>query len=489
MKKIPKEVKALGSQAASKFYNALQKDTAVSNVIRLMLVGHSGVGKTTIALNLLGKMTGKVDSTDGIEVYINQCFYNMESATWHTGDYLEYWISTIVTYATGEHGSFPRIILIGTHRDKVKDESDLQAIKESILTKFDQMVRSNQLVVRSDLFISSEPMTETTRSTIRNVILEQGMLYPEFGERVPRSWIALQEQLNKLKRKGYCIVTMTDLQHLNSELLSPLEEEEIDIFLRYLHSIGYILHFPSPSLRENIILDPKVVIDAMRSFITCKRFIQRTKTSEIYLRMRESGYVRKADILRMWKEKEVSQYGDHLLAVMKKLDLLCEPTIYQGGQKLPSDVFVVPSMITAVAPVVPVAGVSEDRQLKIVFSSDAILPPAIFHRLVCSCLALWTIYQGSFYQGLVVLNAGRQHIMEIKDGDNQICITFSHLDTTRSPDVQLCFAIKQFLSETMDRILDIYSTSYRRPITCKAQGLDALTDRLRVVSFINYNFK
>ncbi|KAK3106347.1 hypothetical protein FSP39_018220 [Pinctada imbricata] len=37
-------------------------------------------------------------------------------------DFLEYWIAMIITYAGSEQKHFPRIILIGTHKDQIKEE-------------------------------------------------------------------------------------------------------------------------------------------------------------------------------------------------------------------------------------------------------------------------------------------------------------------------------------------------------------------------------
>ncbi|KAK3085151.1 hypothetical protein FSP39_025117 [Pinctada imbricata] len=391
-------------------------------------------------------------------------------------DFLKFWISTIVTYARSEDNSFPKIILIGTHRDKVKDASQLLSIKSDIEAHFPQMIRSSQLIVREDLFISALPMTDKTKATIRGVILEQGMAYREFGEPIPRSWIALQEKLMKMKKKGRCIATKEEVMQMNRTLENPLDEEEMEIFLKYLHNIGYILHFPSPVLQEKIILDPIVVINAMKSFITCDSFIKSKRIRGIFDRMQRCGEVKISDICNMWKGKEVANHSDHLLAVMQKLDIICEPTIYKGGQKISADFYVVPSMIKSIAPDGSVTNASAESQLVVVFSSLTILPPAIFHRLVCSCLALWTLFEEHIYHGFVALRVGRQHIMELRRHQNKILITFSHAEATKKPDVHLCLTIKLFLSETIDRILKIYSSSSKDHLSCSSPGLDAELD-------------
>lgn len=46
--------------------------------INLMLIGQSGVGKTTIAKGLLGDLDPKIplDKTNGIDVHLHRCQYN-----------------------------------------------------------------------------------------------------------------------------------------------------------------------------------------------------------------------------------------------------------------------------------------------------------------------------------------------------------------------------------------------------------------------------
>ena len=48
-----------------------------------MFVGHSGVGKTTLAAGLLGMDSTDKGSTDGIEVHIGRCYINKSTGDWH----------------------------------------------------------------------------------------------------------------------------------------------------------------------------------------------------------------------------------------------------------------------------------------------------------------------------------------------------------------------------------------------------------------------
>lgn len=48
---------------------------------------------------------------------------NMFNAAFLSLDYLKFWINTIVTYCKGSRPGFPKIMIVLTHKDKVKSVS------------------------------------------------------------------------------------------------------------------------------------------------------------------------------------------------------------------------------------------------------------------------------------------------------------------------------------------------------------------------------
>lgn len=53
------------------------------SVCRLMVIGHHGAGKTTLTERLMGKPFTQVGSTNGIEIHLRQCQYNVKTELWH----------------------------------------------------------------------------------------------------------------------------------------------------------------------------------------------------------------------------------------------------------------------------------------------------------------------------------------------------------------------------------------------------------------------
>ncbi|KAK3104584.1 hypothetical protein FSP39_005615 [Pinctada imbricata] len=304
-------------------------------------------------------------------------------------------------------------------------------------------------------------MSDATRNVIRDTILGEGQKYQEFGEPVPSSWIALQEKLIGLKRDNKIIVQLDEIKQINSQMNIPLSDGELKVFLKVFHNMGYALYFDLSILGDKGILGPKLVIDSMRSFITCERFIPRPWKKWQFNQMRRSGRIKISHVHGMLKEKcgsNISEHSEHLLGIIEQHYLVCQPMSYNKGSKVSPDFYLVPCIMSADMPLAPLE-LNRESGLIITFSSERTLPPAIFNRLVCSCLSLWEIFDHHFYNGLVVVRSGKFHPMEMKREIRQIVVTLSHTESTKRPDAEWCLAIKLFLTATIEKIVAVYSTS------------------------------
>lgn len=47
-----------------------------------MVIGHHGAGKTTLTERLMGKPFTQVGSTNGIEIHVRQCQFNVKTGQW-----------------------------------------------------------------------------------------------------------------------------------------------------------------------------------------------------------------------------------------------------------------------------------------------------------------------------------------------------------------------------------------------------------------------
>ena len=116
---------------------------------------------------------------------------------------------------------------------------------------------------------------------------------------MPKHWMELQEKLFQMKMAGQRIISLACLKDVNTGLETPLTEEELELFLTFMHNAGYLLHFKDAALKDMVILDPKLVIDAMKCFFTCRKFSFDIWGRREWNEMVSKGKIEKSHIMNM----------------------------------------------------------------------------------------------------------------------------------------------------------------------------------------------
>ena len=106
-----------------------------------------------------------------------------------------------------------------------------------------------------------------------------------------------------MKQDGKRIISFKALVDLNSEMDVPLTAEELHLFTMFLHHTGYSLRFLKASLKDLIMLDPKLIIDAMRCFVTVAQFAMKFWKKNEWELMRSSGRVEESYIVKYGRTK------------------------------------------------------------------------------------------------------------------------------------------------------------------------------------------
>ena len=329
------------------------------------------------------------------------------------------------------------------------------AIRET----FPELIASEQLIVEDDFFVNAKELDTTALTKIRSAVLEYGMSYPNFGEVVPKAWRDLHMRLDKLRTAGTKVVPYKEIQRINKSLRSPLGEEELKVFITFLHDMGYCLHFEGGRLGNYVILEPKWIIDAMKVFVTCDRFGLRFWKRFEWTRMRSSGQIKEKYILQQWRsrdKKSFHEFREYLLLVLEKLDILCRAKLYgRRGEDIKADFFTVPCMVNSA---MTDSELLRQPSIGMVYTFPSFVPVAIYNRLVCACLCLWQVYDGHIYSGLVILKSGQYHCIVLQMKEGKILVSFLHLESIQKVDIHLCRTVRQFMNTALTDITKTYAS-------------------------------
>ena len=310
--------------------------------------------------------------------------------------------------------------------------------------------------------MNARDLSKESLNTLRRIIIEIGDTYPNFGEPIPSSWMALQTKISELKQKGQRIIPLQDVEDLNSRMATPLPENELCLFTLLLHHTGFSLHFQKGNLKNLIMLDPKLIIDAMRCLVTCRRFALNVWKRVEWETMRSSGRIEERSIIDIWRKKDKTTlycHREYLIQVMKELDLICLPKVYdKKGGEIKQTSFFIPSMVkdSPLERLPTATRIASKEALQMRFEFADILPPAVYNRLVCTSLSLWQVHRGQLYHGFVTLQSGSQHLLVIQRESQAITVSFLHDKGIDNVDIDLCRAVQLFFTQTIKRILSTY---------------------------------
>ncbi|KAL3888926.1 hypothetical protein ACJMK2_001286, partial [Sinanodonta woodiana] len=250
----------------------------------------------------------------------------------------EIWLNSIHSCAPSSRSGIPPVILVGTHVDKIPEKSRQKVIDEYFM-KIRQMLKDKPIVFHlMDNIAIDNTQCDPRLGDLKRRIFELAEKQPHWGEEKPARWLPLEQAIMTMKASGVKVASFSVIEEINRSSSIKIEDrEELEVFLTFQHDIGTILYFNVKGLNDMVVLDPQLMIDALKSLITDHRFIQQnpTVTKEWYA-FNDKGKLTHELIDAIWtKEKKPDFHDnkDYIIRVMKKLHIIARPKTYTRDGK------------------------------------------------------------------------------------------------------------------------------------------------------------
>ena len=125
------------------------------------------------------------------------------------------------------------------------------------------------LILEHRLFVNATDPHDPELETLKKVITDLTFSHPCWGEKIPNAWVPLELEISNLVSEGKNLLSLAELKALNqASEVTVLTGGQLDVFLKVKHSLGNIVYFDIPHLREYVIINPLYMVDVMRSFVT-----------------------------------------------------------------------------------------------------------------------------------------------------------------------------------------------------------------------------
>ncbi|XP_071123587.1 uncharacterized protein [Mytilus edulis] len=396
--------------------------------------------------------------------------------------FLQYWVNSILTYCKVVYAGIPKILFVATHKDKVSPEN-VETRREELYSGIVELFKDHEgqhhLVLRPLIFVNAKNQDDPEIEVLKKKITELTFNHPCWGERMPNACVPLELEIAELVAEGKQIMSLAEVKELNAiSEVSVLSAEQLTDFLHFQHSVGKIVYFDTPQLRDNVIISPLLMVEVMRSFITDVEFWPKEgKTRKTFKKMSKNGMIQKEDLYQIWEQKEFCQilpFKEFVFDMLIHLDIVSEQRRYdtKTGSQLPVEHFFVPCMLTQRNDTdFLTKECTPERTLSLAFVfKGTIIPPALPNRLICACLSMWTLkqYRGRklMFSGFVGLSFDKEHDIVICVEGNSILLYLVHKRSKGLIIPDIASSVRDCLFVTLERISEFYQSS----IHCKASS-------------------
>jgi len=407
--------KAADPQAILAFYFAQQQQNAKPlNEVKLLLVGHGRVGKTSLSKALRGVSHNELEpETPGIERHSLKLVAAKSEITAHIWDFggqeflhqthqfffsqrsiylvvlsgrqgrpmqeAEYWLRLIRTYGTGS----PIVIA-------------LNQIKAHPFNIDEYFLQENYPEVKAVVKTDCQPRVGI--EPLRKLLAKLAGEMPSVREKISPSWARVRSRLEEMNAS---FVAFRDYRQICAEEGVETAEAQ-DTLATILDCLGIALNYrDDPRLRDTSVLKPRWLVDGIYKIL---RWLHKQETN---------GVMRLADFTQALKSKKDYPPDMHrfLLALMEKFEL-CFPL----DQK--EELYLVPGLLDENQPRELKKYMSEDTQ-RIQLRYDDVRPLGLLPRLIVRSHTL-SERQPRWRRGVVLTRRSAQALIR---GDHEGRVT------------------------------------------------------------------
>lgn len=248
--------------------------------------------------------------------------------------------------------------------------------------------------------------------------------------------------------------------------------------MRTQHAIGKLIFFDQDELSQFIIIEPSVLVNALRSFVTDEMFFPAYDTEyyNILKNLQEDGMLKKNDLMKLWNQDEFQaifknqEFKDFLVKILLHLDVLVEPKLVNQEVNVPPEYYIIPCMIQT--------RLNNDYAEKYLNINKSIcmaydfkiqlVPPCVLFRLIAAALGIWPlkVYQGRkmIFQDIATFVFDEINEFSIIMQGRKIIIYFTNLNSIRNIQSPNVASVQECLTIAMLSISEFYQLNSRRII-------------------------
>lgn len=316
----------------------------------------------------------------------------------------------------------PRIVLIGTHCDKIS--MSMANHRLSIVARAVQESPFKQYIVAAKFVVSSSSILERSNfDEIKRYLME--LTHKLCKHQIPLRWLNVVPKIKQFEKQHQYFITLDQLREISPKS-SPEEDDDFDQLLSFLTGSHVILHFDLVHMLRNVIVtSPSWFLRNISTLmsLTSPHNMQINKNipDELLDHLISTGLLSEQLLDLVWED--VADKTE-LLNVMHKMELICcLPATRQRPGSNSSDVdgaisqIYVPALVEEEAPsyIHLELSTADIRPLYFRFKSGYV-PLGLYYRLIARCILTYPqdmkLYNTS---GCFIVDKNCMLVLSIKD--------------------------------------------------------------------------
>lgn len=320
-------------------------------------------------------------------------------------------------------------------------------------------------------FIDARNKDDNEIDKLKDKLVEIAFSQKSWGKKMPLIWVPLENQLLDLKLKGISILRMEEIQklnRLNEDLM--MNDEKLMYFLQTQHALGKLIFFDKDELAEFVIIEPSVLVNALRSFVTDEIFFpqQDRECYNILKKLQREGTLKKIDLMKLWNQDEfqvifpTQDFKDFLVKILLHLDVLVEPPLDNQDVSFSEEYYIVPSMVQNRFDndyVETYLNRSRSICMSYVFKLN-MAPPNVLFGVIAAAVGIFP--QKEYRKQKMICQDGATFVFDeknefsIKKKGNRIIVYFTHANSTRKIQPSKVASVQEWLTTVILSIIEFY---------------------------------
>ncbi|CAG2245246.1 unnamed protein product [Mytilus edulis] len=384
---------------------------------------------------------------------------------------LEHWINSVLTYCNKSEDKMPRIVFAATHSDSFsEDEKKKQALQfQEELTKAFSLHKLHEHIMYDKVFIiNATDAADLEIDRLKDTLVDIAFQQSTWGQQMPIVWVPLDLQISDMRADEVKLITKEQLLKINqSNKENALSERRVDDFLLVQHSIGKLLYFDEPALRDFIVIQPSAMVNILRAFITDIMFWpENGPIRDILENLSSTGVLKKTDLFTLWSQpafKEILtdvRTKEYIVQVLLHLDILVEPKRYTE-KGISADLFLVPCIVKSKMQPQMQLKATDERTICIAYHlKETVVPSALSFKLIGAAISIWPLKvedsRFCLYFQAAIMDADNKNELQIHVEGQRIIVYLINKVSKQLISPDLATTTQECLSLALGRILQLY---------------------------------